>query len=118
MQEIPAVVNYAPEKGAVELLEIPVPDIREREVLLEVAKVGWGREPLGFSLDPLVQKNVTLQGSFSHNWSIWERVIALMASGRLDVKPIIGGIWPIEEWHDAFEAMNEGSVVKSILTLG
>jgi alcohol dehydrogenase/L-iditol 2-dehydrogenase len=53
---------------------------------------------LGFSLDPLVQKNVTLKGSFSHNWPIWERVIALLASGSLNVKPIIGGVWAIDQW--------------------
>lgn len=80
-----------------------------------ILKVGWGPQPLGFSIDPLVQKNVTLQGSFSHNWPVWERVIALLASGRLDVKPVIGGIWPIAEWHDAFEKMHSGAVVKSII---
>jgi L-iditol 2-dehydrogenase len=80
-----------------------------------ISKVGWGRQPLGFSLDQLVQKNVTLQGSFSHNWPIWERVIALLTSGQLDGKPIIGGVWPITEWHDAFEKMHHGEVVKSIL---
>jgi len=80
-----------------------------------ISKVGWGPQPLGFNLDPLVQKNVKLQGSFSHHWAIWERVIAMMASGQLDVRPIIGGIWPIEQWHDAFEKMHSGAVVKSIL---
>jgi alcohol dehydrogenase/L-iditol 2-dehydrogenase len=81
----------------------------------KITKVGWGPQPLGFSLDPIVQKNITLQGSFSHNWPIWERVIALMASGQLDVKPIIGGIWPITEWQTAFEKMHSGEIVKSIL---
>ena len=80
-----------------------------------ITKVGWGPEPLGFSLDPLVQKNVTLQGSFSHNLPIWEKVIALLAGGMLDVKPIIGGIWPITEWHEAFEKMHKGEVIKSVL---
>lgn len=80
-----------------------------------ILKVGWGPQPLGFSIDPLVQKNVTLQGSFSHNWPVWERVIALLASGRLDVKPIIGGVWPISDWRQAFEKMHKGEVVKSIL---
>jgi len=80
-----------------------------------ISKVGWGPQPLGFNLDPLVQKNVTLQGSFSHNWPIWERVIALLASGKLDVKPIIGGVWPITEWKEAFEKMHHGEVVKSVL---
>ncbi len=81
----------------------------------QITKVGWGPQPLNFSLDPLVQKNVTLQGSFSHNWPVWEKVLALMAAGRLDVQPIIGGIWDIRDWLKAFEAMHSGSVVKSIL---
>jgi alcohol dehydrogenase/L-iditol 2-dehydrogenase len=46
---------------------------------------------------------------------MWERVIALMASGQLDVKPIIGGVWPITEWRTAFEKMHSGEIVKSIL---
>ena len=81
----------------------------------KISKVGWGPEPLGFSLDPLVQKNITLQGSFSHNWPIWERVIAMLSSGQLDVRPIIGGVWPITEWQTAFEKMHKGEVVKSIV---
>lgn len=80
-----------------------------------ISKVGWGPQPLNFSLDPLVQKNVTLQGSFSHNWPIWERVLALLASGRLDVRPITGGIWPLAEWHTAFERMHGGEIVKAVL---
>jgi L-iditol 2-dehydrogenase len=80
-----------------------------------ISKVGWGPQPLGFSLDPLVQKNVSLQGSFSHNWPVWERVIALLAGGSLDVRPIIGGVWPVTAWREAFEKMHRGEVVKSIL---
>ena len=80
-----------------------------------ISKVGWGPQPLNFSLDPLVQKNVTLQGSFSHNWPMWERVIALLTSGQLNVKPIIGGVWSINDWHEAFEKMHNGDVVKSVL---
>jgi len=81
----------------------------------QISKVGWGPQPLNFSLDPLVQKNIRLQGSFSHNWPIWERVIALLARGQLDVKPIIGGVWPVTQWHEAFEKMHKGEVVKSVL---
>jgi len=80
-----------------------------------ISKVGWGPQPLGFNIDPLVQKNVTLQGSFSHNWPIWERVITLLASGKMDVRPIIGGVWPVTEWREAFEKMHHGEVVKSVL---
>ena len=80
-----------------------------------ISKVGWGPQPLGFSLDPLVQKNITLQGSFSHNWPVWERVLALLGSGQLDVRPIMGGVWALTSWHEAFEKMHSGQIVKAVL---
>ena len=80
-----------------------------------ISKVGWGPQPLGFSLDPLVHKNITLQGSFSHNWPVWERVINLLASGQLNVEPILGGVWPLAQWKEAFEKMHDGKVVKAVL---
>ncbi|MCC7085492.1 MAG: zinc-binding dehydrogenase [Pirellulales bacterium] len=83
-----------------------------------ISKVGWGPQPLDFSLDLLVQKNVTLQGSFSHNWTTWERVIRLIASRQLDVTPITGGVWPLEQWQTAFERMHSGEIVKAILKPG
>ena len=81
----------------------------------QIAKVGWGPQPLDFSLDPLVQKAVTLQGSFSHNWPIWEKVISLLSSGKIDLDPILNRISPLEEWRDAFEEMHSGAIVKGVL---
>jgi alcohol dehydrogenase/L-iditol 2-dehydrogenase len=81
-----------------------------------ISKVGWGPQPLGFSLDPLVQKNIRLQGSFSHNWPIWERVIRLLTTGQLNIDPIIGGTWSLSDWHTAFETMHSGEIVKAVLT--
>ncbi len=98
--------------GVSETLKIALDLVRPRG---QITKVGWGPKPFNFSMDPLVQKNVTLQGSFSHNWPVWEKVIGLMASGKLDVKPIIGGVWKTSEWHEAFEKMHSGDVVKSVL---
>lgn len=82
-----------------------------------ISKVGWGAAPLNFSLDPLVQKNVTLQGSFSHNWTMWERVLRLLTTGRLDVTKIVGGKWDLEHWHEAFEEMHSGRIAKSLLVV-
>ena len=98
--------------GASNTLKIAIDLVRPKG---QITKVGWGPQPLGFSLDPIVQKNVTLQGSFSHNWPVWERVINLLAGGQLDVRPIVGGVWPVTQWHEAFEKMHTGQVVKSIL---
>ncbi len=80
-----------------------------------ITKVGWGPEPIGFSIDPLVKKNIRLQGSFSHNWPIWERVLSMLATGQLDVAPIIGGTWQLEQWQEAFETMHDCKIVKAVL---
>ncbi len=81
----------------------------------QITKVGWGPQPLNFSLDPLVQKAVTLQGSFSHNWPIWEKVITLLASGQLNLDLVLNRVSPLEEWHDAFDEMHSGKIVKGVL---
>lgn len=82
-----------------------------------IAKVGWGPQPLGFSLDPLVQKGATLYGAFSHTWNTWERVLELFASGRLNPDSVIGGRYPLEAWESAFEHMESGQNIKSVMTL-
>lgn len=81
-----------------------------------IVKVGWGPQPLGFSLDPLVAKAVTLYGSFSHTWRTWERVLSLFASGRLDPSSVIGGSYPLQDWEQAFGDMESGRNIKSVLT--
>lgn len=80
-----------------------------------ISKVGWGPQPLNFSLDPLVGKNITLKGSFSHNYPIWERIIRLLSTGLLNIQPIIGGVWSLKDWHTAFETMHSGQIAKAVL---
>jgi L-iditol 2-dehydrogenase len=81
----------------------------------QITKVGWGPQPLNFSLDQLVQKAATLQGSFSHNWPIWEKVISLLATGKIDLDPILNRVAPLSDWHGAFEEMHSGVIVKGVL---
>ena len=81
----------------------------------QITKVGWGRDPVGFSLDPLVQKAITLQGSFSHTYQTWERVIGLMASGCLNLSPM-RRVYPLDRWEEAFKTMDSLAIAKSVLT--
>ena len=81
----------------------------------QITKVGWGPQPLNYNLDPLVQKAVTLQGTFSHNWPTWERIIQMLASGQLDISPIVSRVAPLTDWRDCFEKMLHGEYVKAVL---
>ena len=80
----------------------------------QITKVGWGKEPVGFSLDPLVQKAARLQGSFSHNWATWERVLRLFSTGQITADPI-RRVFPLDRWEEAFRAMDSLEVAKSVL---
>jgi alcohol dehydrogenase/L-iditol 2-dehydrogenase len=82
-----------------------------------ITKIGWGAQPLNFNLDPLVAKAVTLQGSFSHTYTTWERVLDLLSGGHIDLKPVIGGVYPLTEWEAAFQQMEAGENVKSVLVM-
>jgi alcohol dehydrogenase/L-iditol 2-dehydrogenase len=81
----------------------------------QIIKVGWGPQPMQFSLDPLVQKNVTISGSFSHNWPIWERVIGMLVSGQIQLDPVLSRVAALDEWLDCFEKMHTGEHVKAVL---
>ena len=82
-----------------------------------ITKIGWGPEPLDFSLDPIVAKAVTLQGSFSHTYATWERVLTLLSTRQIDLTPVIGGTYPLHEWRTAFEKMEQGENIKSVITM-
>ena len=82
-----------------------------------ITKIGWGPQPLDFNLDPLVGKAVTLQGSFSHTYATWERVLGLLATGQINLGPVIGGVYPLSRWQEGFLAMEAGQNVKSVLVM-
>ena len=81
-----------------------------------ITKVGWGPQPCGFSLDSLVAKAVTLQGSYSHNWTIWEKVLSMLARKQINIDPILNRVAPLTEWQSCFEALHNGEIVKAVLT--
>lgn len=81
----------------------------------QITKVGWGAQPLDFSLDPLVKKAVTLTGSFSHTWAVWERVLAMLGTGQLDPRPYLSRVSPIHDWKASFDGMHAGDLIKPVL---
>ena len=80
-----------------------------------ISKVGWGPQPLGFSLDPLVAKSVDLRGSFSHSWDTWERALKLLEAHWRTLVVLTGWRGHLEDWAAGFEAARSGAVVKPVL---
>jgi len=81
----------------------------------QITKVGWGPQPLNFSLDPLVQKAVRLQGSFSHTFENWEKVVAMLSAGQINLGPVISQVAALDQWKECFDGMYTGKYVKAVL---
>jgi L-iditol 2-dehydrogenase len=81
----------------------------------QVTKVGWSPDLVPININPLVQKNLRLQGSFSHTFPTWERVIHLLDRRLTLPDEIVGLTSPLDGWREAFDAMHTGRVIKSVL---
>ncbi len=81
----------------------------------QITKIGWGPQPAGVSLDPIIQKGARLQGTFSHTWRTWEAVINMVAHGRLNMRAMISDVMPLSRWREAFERVHSRQAVKIIL---
>jgi len=82
----------------------------------QVTMVGMGLGPYGHSLDPIVAKQLTIRGSFSHTWAVWKRVLGLLSDGGGEVvERVVGWEGALEEWADGFERQADGDVVKAML---
>jgi L-iditol 2-dehydrogenase len=82
----------------------------------QITKIGWGPGPVGFSLDPLIAKVVTLQGTFSHTWDVWEKSLVLMEKKIIDVNDLITHELPLDKWAESFELMESKQGLKIVLT--
>lgn len=82
----------------------------------QITKIGWGPKPVGFSLDPIISKSVTLKGHFSHTWDVWEKCLVLMSKGQVDLNPLITHELPIDRWEEGFELVETKQAVKVVLT--
>jgi alcohol dehydrogenase/L-iditol 2-dehydrogenase len=81
-----------------------------------INKIGWGQKPVGFSLDPLISKAVTMNFTFSHNWDVWEACLTLMDKKAVNLERLITHQLPLDKWHEGFELIESKQGMKIVLT--
>jgi len=65
--------------------------------------VGETTENGSFPLSLIERRNITVCGSFSHNWPVWEDAIALAQHGLVDLRSLITHEFGLADWRIAFE---------------
>ena len=83
----------------------------------QITKIGWFmKSQVSANFDDLVRKNLKLQGSFSHNFKIWESCIKLLSKKNIDIKDLISRKCDISEWKNAFNLLTNRKAVKILMT--
>jgi L-iditol 2-dehydrogenase len=98
--------------GSSETLRLSIDAVRPAG---QITKIGWGRDPVNFSLDPLISKSITFKGHFSHTWEVWEKCLTLMGKEMIDLEKIITHELSIAQWEKAFNLLETREAVKVVL---
>ncbi len=81
----------------------------------EIVKIGYDEKPVGFSLDPLLDKAVSLKGHFGYTWVSWKNVMNLAVAGKIDLASMISHKMKITQFKEAFDLVRKREAIKIIL---
>jgi Threonine dehydrogenase and related Zn-dependent dehydrogenases len=66
--------------------------------------------------DAIIYREATVLGITGRlMYKTWWQCNELLKSGKIDIKPVIGGIYPLKEYEKAFDALKSGAPGKMIL---
>ena len=60
-------------------------------------------------------KNITLQGSFSHNYDVWKKCIKILKTKKIKLKKLITNIYALNEWKKAYNLLENRKAIKILL---
>ncbi len=83
----------------------------------QITKIGWFmKKDVKANFDDIVRKNLKIQGSFSHNFKIWENCIKLLSRKKIFIKDLISLKCDISEWKNAFNLLSNRKAIKILMS--
>ncbi|KAK8858800.1 hypothetical protein IAR55_003030 [Kwoniella newhampshirensis] len=78
-------------------------------------QAGLGKPITSFPTLKITSKELTVVGTVRYTGDCFETAIGMMASGAVDLKPLITKTYPLTKSIEAFEAVREGSEIKVVV---
>lgn len=75
---------------------------------------GWSKRLPAFAAQDLIFKEITVRGSFIYTTE-FDQALAMIATGVIDVEPLISGVLPVSKVPEAFDAMGNSPEVTKFL---
>ncbi len=82
----------------------------------QIALIGIQGKPITVDLDLIVTKELHVLGTWGTIPSTWVTTLRMMASKRIDVKPLITHRISLDEWKKGFELMESQKAIKVLFT--
>lgn len=80
-----------------------------------IAAIGLTGRELTLDWDVGVFKEIDVRFSKSSSYMSWDRAISMVASGRVDVRPLITHKFPLAQWQEALNVSATGEAIKAVL---
>lgn len=81
----------------------------------KLIQVGLAKSNIDIDYNILPQRQISIIGSFGHVNESWQGVLTLMEKGLVNVKSLISGKYPLDEWRNAFDQAEDLNGVKVLL---
>jgi 2-desacetyl-2-hydroxyethyl bacteriochlorophyllide A dehydrogenase len=81
-----------------------------------IVTIGTFNGPVSFNpFFKMTRREIKLVSTMGRTWETWRRMVQLIESDQLNLKPFISHILPLEEYQRGFELVKAGNVMKVLL---
>ena len=80
-----------------------------------MVQIGLTDQVLEIPYASLFQNEQTIKGSFGHKWNNWRQALQLLEQKKVETKPLISDIFPIDEWEQAFDKAERLEGIKILI---
>lgn len=98
--------------GVAAAIRAAMPLLKRKGTLVQV---GLTKDELDIPYALLPQRELSIKGTFGHNWSSWDTGLKLLHGGKVKVKPLISDVFPLDEWREAFDLAESQGGVKILI---
>ncbi|HVC81909.1 MAG TPA: zinc-binding dehydrogenase [Chloroflexota bacterium] len=84
----------------------------------QYAQIGLFGKPVAWDLDQICYKELTVTGSNASVPSAWTRALDLLDTGMVRLDPLISGVYPLQDWEEAFRTVENRAALKILLSPG
>jgi L-iditol 2-dehydrogenase len=98
--------------GAPEAARTGFKVVKKRGVYTQIGLFG---KPIEINFEAIAYKELQVSGSFSQRWVAWEMALKLLELKKVETKPLVTDIYPLNEWQAAFHKFEKRQGTKIIL---